>query len=63
MTNKHFKDRSERIAFGRGLPAAIICESVQGLVQIPKDWPLKTHPVQVWPDSQGNDREAEWDTG
>ena len=34
-----------------------VCKSVQ--VRIPKDSLQKTHPVQVWPDSQGNDREAE----
>ena len=40
-----------------------VCKSVQELVLIPKDWLQKTQPVQVWPGSQGNDREAELDSG
>ena len=36
-----------------------VCQSVQDLVRIPKESLWKTHPVQVWPGSQGNNREAE----
>ena len=35
---------------------------MQDSVQIPKDSLQKTHPVQVWSGSQGNDREAELDS-
>ena len=40
-----------------------VCESVLDLVGIPKDSLWKSHPVQVWPGSQGNNREAELDSG
>ena len=40
-----------------------VCESMQDLIRIPKDLLPKTHPVEVWPGSQGNDREAKLHPG
>ena len=40
-----------------------VSEGVQDLVGMPKDLLWKTNPVQVWPGSQRNDREAELDSG
>ena len=54
-TNKDFKDKArkeclwDRFASSSNL-------SVQYLVRIPKESLQKTHTVQVWPGSQGNDR-------
>ena len=54
------KTRPGRNACGSGSPAAASNVSVK--VRIPKDLLRKAHPVQVWPGSQGNDREAELDS-
>ena len=40
-----------------------VCKIVQDLVRFPKDSLWKTHPVQIWPGFQGNDRDAELDSG
>ena len=40
-----------------------VSESVEDLVQIPKDSLQKTHQVQVWPGFQGNKKKEELDSG
>ena len=57
--NKNFKDKARKDC----KQPQSVNEGLKDLVQIPKDSLWKTNPVQVWPDSQGNDREAELDSG
>ena len=45
------------------LHAQTVCQSVQDLVQIPKDSLRQTHTVEFWSGSKRNDREAEQDSG
>ena len=40
-----------------------VCQSVQGLLRIPKDSLRQTHVVQVWSGFKRNDRKAELDSG
>ena len=63
-TNKHFKDKTRKDCLWGEVhqQPQLVSESVQDSVQIPKDSLQKTHPVQVWSGSQGNDREAELDS-
>ena len=61
--------RSSRTRPGRNVPVGEVykqsqpvSEGVKNLVRIP-DLLWKIHPVQVWPGSHGNDREAKLDSG